>query len=101
MKGIQTISVPFLLLALTLKATSVLARNCTPGLAYCGKDLLGIGDYQGRIDQCLADAGQPEADGGADDLFYCPGGSDGIIKFIKYCDNGCTPQGTGLDDYCN
>jgi len=59
------------------------------------------GKYSSQIDQCLADAGQPEADGGRDDLFHCVGGSNGVIRFRKYCSNGCRDNGAGVSDTCN
>ncbi|KAF8164266.1 hypothetical protein K438DRAFT_1417842, partial [Mycena galopus ATCC 62051] len=77
-----------------------IARNCTPNLDYCGRDLLGIGKYQPQIDQALHDAGAGEANGGADDLFHCVGGANGVITFLKYCDNGCRTNGKGVSDVC-
>ncbi|KAJ8058578.1 hypothetical protein OCU04_012755 [Sclerotinia nivalis] len=93
-------SLPIILFTLTL-TTNTLARNCTPGLNYCGRTLLSIGKYQPQIDQSLADAGVGEADGGADDLFHCVGGSNGVISFLKYCVNGCKDEGSGVSDVCN
>ena len=96
MKPIQVL--PIFLLALA--SNGVLARNCTPGLNYCGRSLLNIGKYQPQIDQALADAGAGEANGGADDLFYCVGGTNGVIRYVRYCSNGCHDAGSGASDYC-
>lgn len=99
-------------------ATFAMARNCTPGLNYCGSTLLAIGksnwielgfvfdshitigDYQAQIDQSLADAGQGNANNGRDDLFQCIGGDNGVIKFLQYCGNGCKDEGSGVSDRC-
>ncbi|KIM41489.1 hypothetical protein M413DRAFT_27828 [Hebeloma cylindrosporum] len=78
-----------------------LARNCTPGLRYCGSTLLDIGNYQGQIDQALADAGVQEVDNGKSALFFCQGGDNGVIQFIRECTVGqCVDAGTGNDDHC-
>ncbi|KAJ7476447.1 hypothetical protein FB451DRAFT_1087230 [Mycena latifolia] len=87
--------------SLLVLVTSVVARNCTPGLNYCGRTLLEIGKYQPQIDQALADAHQGEADGGADDLFGCAGGPNGVITFIRFCNNGCKTEPTGVSDVCH
>ncbi|KAJ6585994.1 hypothetical protein B0H19DRAFT_1060168 [Mycena capillaripes] len=87
-------SATVLLGSVLVLVTGTAARNCTPGLNYCGRTLLEIGKYQPQIDQALADAGQGEADGGADDLFSCVGGSNGVISFIQFCNNGCKTEPT-------
>ncbi|KAJ7506150.1 hypothetical protein B0H11DRAFT_2220065 [Mycena galericulata] len=87
--------------SLLVLVTGAAARNCTPGLNYCGRTLLEIGKYQPQIDQALADAYQSESDGGADDLFSCVGGPNGVISFIKFCDNGCDTKPAGVSDVCN
>ncbi|KAJ7892657.1 hypothetical protein B0H13DRAFT_2528896 [Mycena leptocephala] len=87
--------------ALLVLATGAIARNCTPNLDYCGRTLLDIGNYQPQIDQALHDAGVGEADGGADDLFHCVGGANGVIIFLGFCANGCRTNPTGVSDECN
>ncbi|KAK1770395.1 hypothetical protein QBC33DRAFT_566834 [Phialemonium atrogriseum] len=80
-------------------AGGAMARNCTPGLNYCGSTLNNIGNYQGQIDQALHDAGR--ANGGSDDLFHCVGGDSGVIDWIGYCPNGCRDNGKDVSDSCN
>ncbi|KAJ7503805.1 hypothetical protein B0H11DRAFT_2222421 [Mycena galericulata] len=63
--------------------------------------LFDIGKYQPQIDQALADAHQSESDGGADDLFSCVGGPNGVISFLQFCDNGCDTKPHGVSDVCN
>jgi hypothetical protein len=104
--------------ALLVLATGAIARNCTPNLDYCGRTLLEIGmcrvlllwtrrthlrigNYQAQIDQALHDAGVGEADGGADDLFHCVGGANGVIAFLGFCANGCRTNPIGVSDVCN
>ncbi|KAJ7892654.1 hypothetical protein B0H13DRAFT_2665636 [Mycena leptocephala] len=87
--------------ALLVLATGAIARNCTPNLDYCGRTLLEIGNYQAQIDQALHDAGVGEADGGADDLFHCVGGANGVITFLGFCANGCHTNPIGVSDVCN
>ncbi|KAJ6475379.1 hypothetical protein C8R45DRAFT_1009964 [Mycena sanguinolenta] len=87
--------------ALLVLATGAIARNCTPGLNYCGRTLLDIGKYQPQIDQALHDAHAGEANHGNDDLFHCVGGDSGVITFIKYCANGCHTKPSHVSDVCN
>ncbi|KAL1985853.1 hypothetical protein VTN96DRAFT_7345 [Rasamsonia emersonii] len=81
-------------------AIGAMARNCTPGLNYCGSTLLDIGHYQSQIDQAIADAGVPEVDNGRESLFHCIGGDNGVIKYLGDCPNGCHDAGAGNSDYC-
>ncbi|KAK2757014.1 hypothetical protein FQN54_004983 [Arachnomyces sp. PD_36] len=92
---------------LTLLATALaaftagaIADNCVPGLFYCGSTLVGKGNYQGQIDQAIHDAGQPEIDNGANDLFYCVGGDSGVIDWQRLCTSGCIDAGAGNSDHC-
>ncbi|KAF7366135.1 hypothetical protein MVEN_00490400 [Mycena venus] len=89
------------LAALLVLTTGAIARNCTPNLDYCGRTLLEIGNYQPQIDQAFHDAGAGEADGGADDLFQCVGGANGVITFLEFCVNGCRTNSGGVSDACN
>jgi hypothetical protein len=59
------------------------------------------GNYQPQIDQALADAHAGETNGGRDDLFFCAGGTNGVIDFIQFCNNGCVTKPTGVSDVCN
>ncbi|PMD60383.1 uncharacterized protein K444DRAFT_560923 [Hyaloscypha bicolor E] len=82
-------------------ATAAVARNCTPGLKYCGRTLLDIGNYADQIAQALADSNKGDSNGGRDDLFNCIGGSSGVIKFESICSNGCATEPAGVSDKCN
>ncbi|KAJ7590113.1 hypothetical protein C8J56DRAFT_1048277 [Mycena floridula] len=89
-----------LALTIVLELT-VVSRNCTPGLNYCGSTLNGIGNYQPQIDQCLFDNKAPSLDGGNSTLFGCIGGTNGVIQFIKDCGLGnCRDNGGGKNDTC-
>ncbi|KAF3017070.1 hypothetical protein E8E14_006212 [Neopestalotiopsis sp. 37M] len=77
-----------------------MARNCTPGLNYCGSTLLDIGDYQPQIDQALADAGEGNDNHARDYLFHCAGGDNGVIEFLQRCEHGCKDAGGGVSDRC-
>ncbi|KIM41485.1 hypothetical protein M413DRAFT_27825 [Hebeloma cylindrosporum] len=78
-----------------------LARNCTPGLSYCGSSLLTIGNYQGQIDQVLSDYAIKEVDNGKSVLFYCIGGNTGVLQFVKDCGVGnCLSGGSAKSDGC-
>lgn len=112
-------------------AAVAVARNCTPGLTYCQDTLLDIGKhqnpipeplpivvmkqfqkkkpdprliiryagkYQPQIDQSLSDA-RIVSNGNA--LFYCVGGSNGVISFIINCQQGCHDAGPKKNDFCN
>ena len=78
----------------------VQARNCTPGLNYCGHTLLSIGKYAPQIDQCLHDNGKPSGTDGRHVLFYCAGGPNGNIKYLRTCRNACADGGAGRNDFC-
>ncbi|KAH8731862.1 hypothetical protein GQ44DRAFT_766911 [Phaeosphaeriaceae sp. PMI808] len=81
-------------------ATSVIARNCTPGLDYCGYTLTAIGNYRDQINQAIHDSGH----GGSNPnnvLFHCEGGNSGVIRFIADCSAGCYQNGVGVSDVCN
>lgn len=59
------------------------------------------GNYPPQIDQCLFDNGVNDENGGTNYLFYCVGGSNGVILFMGNCANGCHDAGGGNNDYCN
>ncbi|TGO68961.1 hypothetical protein BOTNAR_0017g00240 [Botryotinia narcissicola] len=83
------------LVALTLSVFSAqtIAKDCKSGLAYCGGDLLTIGNYKDTIMQRLQSSGLT-----ADDdhifhgLFTCAEG--GLLKDAVYCDKGCWLAGS-------
>ncbi|KZP21001.1 hypothetical protein FIBSPDRAFT_826391 [Athelia psychrophila] len=82
-----------------LFASCVVARNCTPGLNYCGQTLVNIGRYQQQINQALSDADQTKINNGLGDLFHCVGGNNGDINWVQHCGK-CTDGGAGSSDYC-
>ncbi|KAL6890036.1 hypothetical protein GGI43DRAFT_416226 [Trichoderma evansii] len=90
----------FLLSAFT---TLALAANCTPGLDYCGFNLLGIGNYQAQITDALQKASLDSSNKGVstNTLFHCVGGQNGDIVVIKFCTNRCVDGGPGKSDFCN
>ncbi|KAH6663504.1 hypothetical protein B0J14DRAFT_707061 [Halenospora varia] len=87
---------------LAIMAIGAIARNCTPGLNYCGATLLDVGKYQPQIDQAIHDAGQLEENFGKEDLFHCasPGGPSGVINWLHHCGAGCSNNGRGNHDTC-
>ncbi|KAG5985574.1 hypothetical protein E4U54_005948 [Claviceps lovelessii] len=83
-------------------APLALARNCKPGLNYCGHTLIGIGNYRGQIAQALSAAGQSGNDVNVNhSLFHCEGGPEGVIRFIDFCRYNCVDNGSGRSDYCD
>ncbi|KAJ6586075.1 hypothetical protein B0H19DRAFT_925702 [Mycena capillaripes] len=90
-----------ILMAIASLASLTLADNCTPGLTYCGSSLIKKGNYQAQIDQALFSAGVVEVDSGHSALFFCEGGSGGVISYRKSCAVGkCVDAGKGKDDHC-
>ncbi|KAJ6490043.1 hypothetical protein C8R45DRAFT_1097005 [Mycena sanguinolenta] len=87
-------------MALLVLTTGAIARNCTPGLDYCGRTLLDIGKYQPQIDQALHDAGAGEANGGADDLFHCVGGTAVLINILLRSHLGGSRRSKALLPFC-
>ncbi|KAF9065160.1 hypothetical protein BDP27DRAFT_1298418 [Rhodocollybia butyracea] len=78
-----------------------LADNCNVGLIYCGSSLLGKGNYQPQIDQCIFDNHQSTQDNGASTLFQCAGGPNGVIQYLVNCGIGhCHDGGSGKNDTC-
>ncbi|OBT65214.1 hypothetical protein VE03_04687 [Pseudogymnoascus sp. 23342-1-I1] len=90
----------FIAAALAVFTTGAIAGNCTPGLYYCGRTLMTVGKYQPQIDQAIYDAGKQLLDNGNEDLFYCIGNDNGLIKWSAYCSAGCFNAGHGKSDYC-
>ncbi|KAH8685827.1 hypothetical protein BGZ60DRAFT_543000 [Tricladium varicosporioides] len=90
---------------LAFLATAVVARNCTPGLEYCGKTLQGSSNaistnYQAQIDQALFAAGKTGQDW-QNSIFHCVGGNNGVISYVTFCPQGCHQNPTGVSDVCN
>jgi hypothetical protein len=109
---------------LAVLATGVVARNCTPGLFYCGYDLASIGkpylyinkqymmqqiltdfpnfsgNYGDQITQAMYDSGH-NGQNPHDVIFYCEGGDSGIIKYVTQCRSGCHENPAGVSDVCN
>ncbi|RDA95706.1 hypothetical protein CP533_1089 [Ophiocordyceps camponoti-saundersi (nom. inval.)] len=75
----------------------VMAKNCTPGLNYCGSTLQRIAqenNYDHQIKEQLRYHGKELNEKNIrQSLFYCTGGPDGEIFFRRVCDDGS-------DDYC-
>ncbi|KAJ7741073.1 hypothetical protein B0H16DRAFT_1728711 [Mycena metata] len=94
----------YILAGITSLATLVLARNCTPGLIYCGSTLTAIATgnaYQDQIDHAPFAARVVEVDKGQSDLFFCQGGASGVISYVASCAVGqCVDGGSGKNDHC-
>lgn len=59
--------------------------------------MLSLGDYQGQIDQALANvAGSNDGE----PLFRCTGGADGFIEYKRTCEQGCQDAGAHNPDFC-
>ncbi|KXG53402.1 uncharacterized protein PGRI_004520 [Penicillium griseofulvum] len=97
--------VKFALASIALMAVSLpfsLADNCTPGIRYCGYNLLAKGDYLEQITEALSGANQPtDSQHVRQSFFVCTGGPGGEISFQRYCDNTCHDGGSGKNDWCN
>lgn len=61
-----------------------------------------VGRYNDQMTQAVADAGKPTDDYTKhNSLFRCDGGSSGLIKYMEFCDHGCSNNGHGKNDTCN
>ncbi|KAF7329999.1 hypothetical protein MKEN_00263900 [Mycena kentingensis (nom. inval.)] len=84
----------------------VVARDCTPGLDYCGSVLKDIGNENRLVvRQCLYDYGR-QWDEQDDTLFTCSPNSSGeyvgYLTYKTYCGRGrCHNGGGGKHDYCS
>lgn len=105
-------------------ASLSVAENCTPGLYYCGFNLLQkgnvpaailrsfgqkangppTGDYQRTIELELIGMGEPTDEASlATSLFWCrTDKTNGAIFFMRHCKGGqvCSDGGPGQSDYC-
>ncbi|KAM7191639.1 hypothetical protein V8F20_009246 [Naviculisporaceae sp. PSN 640] len=99
--------VSFTTLAITALATLAAARNCTPGLRYCGKTLRAIatGDnYNTQIREAymeLTGISFPSQEEENDTLFHCLGGDNGDIVGLQVCPISCRDNGNGRSDECS
>ncbi|KAJ7261113.1 hypothetical protein C8J57DRAFT_1719866 [Mycena rebaudengoi] len=81
-------------------ASFVVAKNCTPGLQYCGRTLLCIGNYIEQMDAAVKKA-KIDPNHVLDTLYYRVGGTNGDIRVIKDCGAGaCIDGGEGNSDRC-
>ncbi|OQE39820.1 hypothetical protein PENCOP_c006G06983 [Penicillium coprophilum] len=79
-----------------------LAANCSPGIRYCGYNLLAKGDYLEQITEALNGANQPtDTEHVRQTFFVCTGGPGGEISLNKFCKQGCHDGGRGQNDWCN
>lgn len=66
--------------------------------------MVGAGDYNFIVNQCLTDNYQTVGSGTEDNtLFLCvtaSSGYPGYIRYNKYCENGCVDGGKDRNDYC-
>ncbi|RSL60974.1 hypothetical protein CEP54_006491 [Fusarium duplospermum] len=77
------------------------ARNCTPNLDHCGHYLMDIGRYYSTIADELTRATKTtcfKKEHFTNALFAC--GTNGSIKYKKFCKNGCQVNSAGKHDYC-
>merc|ERR1712111_229707 len=88
--------------AIVAIAPVVVAADCRKGFMYCGRTLIGLGNYIPQILEALDDYGCDNPSGKNIDstLFYCLGGPDGDIKVEKIC-KSCQDNGHGDDDTCS
>ncbi|KAJ3492673.1 hypothetical protein NLG97_g5231 [Lecanicillium saksenae] len=87
--------------AATLVATAF-ARNCTPGLVYCGWNLLRVGNYQEQVNRAISQKGwNVNGKNIHDTLFNCLGGPNGEIDVLDWCSGNCADGGEGHNDFCN
>ncbi|PLB46103.1 hypothetical protein P170DRAFT_479022 [Aspergillus steynii IBT 23096] len=79
-------------------AASVHARDCTAGLKYCGKVLIGLDDkYLPMLQELNRQRGVNPNEGRW--KYEClPGGE---VKIDKFCEIKCTDMGYGHNDICN
>ncbi|KAF5008935.1 hypothetical protein FDECE_4798 [Fusarium decemcellulare] len=93
------VNVSFLSIAVVATLASFgAARNCTPGLYYCGSALLQVGNYYDPIEDALAAAKKgicADRRHVNDSLFYCLHGTNGDIKYKAFCSKGCSNNGIG------
>ncbi|KAM7195832.1 hypothetical protein V8F33_006481 [Rhypophila sp. PSN 637] len=89
---------------LSALATLAAARNCTPGLDYCGKTLRAIAtgsNYDAQMKAPLRERGIPVNEGSMNDsLFYCVGGSNGDVRVLLHCPKGCLDGGKKRNNFC-
>ncbi|KAJ3531643.1 hypothetical protein NM208_g6992 [Fusarium decemcellulare] len=100
----KMVNVSFLSIAVVATLASFgAARNCTPGLYYCGSALLQVGNYYDPIEDALAAAKKgicADRRHVNDSLFYCLHGTNGDIKYKAFCSKGCSNNGIGKSDSC-
>ncbi|KAK4207082.1 hypothetical protein QBC37DRAFT_456586 [Rhypophila decipiens] len=99
--------ISFTTLAITVLATLAAARNCTPGLRYCGSTLreIATGDnYDIQIREAfVAFTGNRFASQEDENkaLFLCLPGPDGDVRVHEVCDISCRDNGNDNSDSCN
>ncbi|KAJ3483905.1 hypothetical protein NLG97_g7191 [Lecanicillium saksenae] len=78
------------------------AKDCTPGLIYCGHSLYAKGNYDFIIQQSFADSGVGNNDYNRNQAnFLCLGNPYyGYVQFKQVCSRGCVDAGAGENDYC-
>ncbi|KAJ7261163.1 hypothetical protein C8J57DRAFT_969499, partial [Mycena rebaudengoi] len=79
----------------------VVAKNCTPGLQYCGRTrLLRIGEnYIEQMDAAVKKA-RIDPNHVLDTLYYCVGGTNGDIRVINDCGADACIDGGENSDRC-
>ncbi|KAF2463783.1 uncharacterized protein BDR25DRAFT_244822 [Lindgomyces ingoldianus] len=95
-------TVASLAIAIASFANLAVADNCTPGVRYCGFNLLQKGDYHRTIEIELIAMGEPTTEDSINNsLFLCRTRNDGAIYFMRHCNNSvCNDGGPGNNDYC-
>ncbi|RDA85103.1 hypothetical protein CP532_3136 [Ophiocordyceps camponoti-leonardi (nom. inval.)] len=86
---VQTITVSLVAAIVASITSPVVAKNCYPGLNYCGhtlKDIAYFWGYDTQIREQLTLHGIPTTDEYMNhSLFYCTGGPRGAIQFLGVC----------------
>ncbi|KAK4206871.1 hypothetical protein QBC37DRAFT_434300 [Rhypophila decipiens] len=86
----------------TVAPALVAADNCNPAFNYCGKTLLGMGNYRPQIVEALKAAGKADTEWNiTNTLFDClPDNNKGNIRVLRVCSVYCSDQGKGVSDKC-
>ncbi|KAJ6786087.1 hypothetical protein PWT90_05975 [Aphanocladium album] len=78
------------------------AKDCTPGLVYCGYTLYAKGNCDSIIPQSFADSGVGNNDYNRNQAnFLCLGSPYyGYVQFKQVCTRSRVDAGAGENDYC-
>ncbi|KAF1992656.1 hypothetical protein P154DRAFT_452545 [Amniculicola lignicola CBS 123094] len=91
-------------LAIASFAHLAVASDCTPGIKYCGYNLLAKGEAQNyaeqiRVQLMIEWQDEKDPDNINNSLFACRSKNSALMWMWK-CENGCVDGGPGQHDYC-